>query len=374
MKVVAQNAARVWGGNEKWLGVLGAGLSRRGHDVLVSCRTGDVRDRYERLGLRTTAIRPRGEGDIFSALQFSRWLNRERPDAVLLTSWVPSVLGAWAARAANIPRVVVRQGIVREFPRSPIRARAYRRWIDMMIVNSPEIREAWLAGGNGYPADRVRVILNGVASRRAEREELRRRLREELGVQPETILIGGAGHLFTRKGFDILLRGFSVADVPDSRLAILGEGDHADALRSLGRELGIADRIDWLGGRSNGPDIIGGYDVFVLSSRNEGMANVMLEAMAAGAPVIAADVSGVRTALAATTDRPAGGWLYAPDDVDALSTAIRNVVGSLRSDDRLVRQRVDEAHWRIENWFSIDRMIDECEAVLFGPAPSHAVV
>jgi glycosyltransferase involved in cell wall biosynthesis len=366
MKVVAQNSARVWGGNEKWLATLARGLRERGHQIVLSCHPGSVQQNFDRLGFRTTAVRPRGEADVISAVRFARWLKDERPDAVLLTSWVPTVLGAWAARAARVPRLVVRQGIVREFPRSPIRSFAFRKWIDAVIVNSPEIRQAWLAGANDYPPRRVHVIMNGVEPRRDRRADLRRRLREELGLAPATMLVGGAGHLFPRKGFDVLLRGFASAALTDSRLAILGDGDDAHRLHALAEELRIGGRVDWLGHRANGPEIIAGYDVFVLSSRNEGMANVMLEAMASGVPVIAADVSGARTALAATAERGLAGWITPGDDADALGAALREAASSLRGDRQIVHDRVDEAYWRIENWFSIDRMIGECEAVLSG--------
>lgn len=372
MKVVAQNSARVWGGNEKWLATLASGLTERGHQILVSCHPGSVRENFDRLGLRTTTIRPRGEMDVLSALRFARWLNDERPDAVLLTSWVPTVLGAWAARAAHVPRLVVRQGIVREFPRAPIRSFAFRKWIDAVIVNSPEIRDAWLAGADDYPPSRVHVIMNGIESRLDRRDDLRRMLREELGVAPATILVGGAGHLFPRKGFDVLLRGFAAAALNDSRLAILGDGDDAHRLHALADELHIGHRVNWLGYRPNGPEIIAGFDVFVLSSRNEGMANVMLEAMASGVPVIAADVSGARTALGATPERGVAGWITRGADADALGVALREAAASIRGDQQIVHDRISEAHWRIENWFSIDRMIGECEAVLSGESQLRA--
>lgn len=366
MKLIGQNSARVWGGNEKWLSNLARGLRERGHEIVVSCRGGPVEENFHSLGFRTTSVRPRGEFDVPSALRFAHWLREEKPDAVLFTSWVPTVLGAWAARAANVRPVVVRLGIVREFPTSPGRAFAFRRWIDALIVNSEEIRDVWLAGAGDYPANRVHVILNGVESTRGKRDELRRALREELRLSATTILYGGAGHLFPRKGFDILLRGFAAAAIPDSRLAILGDGDDANALRSLAGELRIDDRVHWLGRRPNGAEIIAGFDAFVLSSRNEGMANVMLEAMAAAVPVIAADVSGARKALAPTAERPQAGRIVPRDDVEALANALLDVAASLRGDPRDLQSSLDEAHWRIRNWFSIEQMIDECEVVLTG--------
>ena len=85
MKLVIQNSAHVWGGNEKMLATVAAGLSRRGHDVVVSCAHGVVRDRLAEMGLRVTRFRPRGAIDPVSGLSFAAWLAIERPDALLLT-------------------------------------------------------------------------------------------------------------------------------------------------------------------------------------------------------------------------------------------------------------------------------------------------
>lgn len=369
MKLVIQNGSRVWGGNEKWLATLSAGLIARGHEVIVSCPRGAVRERLGEMGIATTGVRPRGVLDVVSGVAFARWLRRERPDALLLTSWQPLAWSAWAGRRAGVPRIVVRLGIVREHPRRGGRARAFRRWVDAMIVNSAEIRDVWLRSAPDYPAERIHVVMNGLRARDAERPALRSRLRNELDVAPETLLVGGAGHLAPRKGFDLLLRAFAAAALPDARVVIAGGGDYLRELREMADALGIADRVHFLGHRDDGPDVIGGCDVFVLGSRNEGMANVMLEAMAAGVPVVATDVSGVRRALGAEEGAPPAGWIVPPDDADAMAAALREVADALVAGSARVEKRTDEAMRRIHERFGVERMVRECEAILFGDAP-----
>lgn len=365
MKLAIQNMSRVWGGNEKWLATLAAGLGERGHDVVVSCPSGPVRDQLETRGIRTSAFRPRGGLDLASGLSFAAWLALERPDVVLATSWQSVAWVAWAAAIARVRRIVLRQGIVREFPRMSPRALALRR-MDALIVNSTEIRDVWVRSAPWFSADKVNVVLNGVTSRMGERDEQRRRIRSELGAAPETLLIGGAGHLAPRKGFDLLLHAFAGASVTNSQLVIIGDGDHRQELESIAARLNIGDRVRWLGHRDDGPHVIGGLDLFVLTSRNEGMANVMLEAMAGGTPVIASDISGVRKAISEGEGRDAAGWIVPAGDVNAITSAIEVVADSVRSDDPGVRERVNEAHWRTTNWFSRDRMVRECEAILIG--------
>lgn len=368
MKLVIQNGSRVWGGNEKWLATLASGLIARGHEVIVSCPRGAVRERLGEMRIATTGVRPRGVLDAASGVAFARWLRRERPDALLLTSWRPLAWAAWAGRRAGVPRVVVRLGIVRAHPRRGGRAHAFRRWVDAMIVNSAEIRDAWLRSAPDYPAERVRVVMNGIRARDGERPALRERLRAELGIAPATLLVGGAGHLAPRKGFDLLLRAFAAAALPDARVVVAGGGDHLAELRALADELGIAGRVHFLGHRDDGPSVIAGCDVFVLGSRNEGMANVMLEAMAAGVPVVATDVSGVRQALAAEPGTPPAGWIVPPDDAGAMADALREVAQALATDPARAAERTGEALRRIRARFGVERMVAECEAILFGAA------
>jgi len=364
VKLVIQNTSHVWGGNEKWLATVATGAAERGHEVVVSCSAGPVREELESRGIRTSGYRPRGVLDVVSGLTFGAWLARERPDVLLATSWQPVTWTTLAAAMARVPRMVLRQGIVREFPRMSPRAVALRR-MDALIVNSTEIRDVWLRSAPWFPPEKMKVVLNGVVSRIGRREERRRRIREELDADPETLLIGGAGHLAPRKGFDLLLGAFAAAGVKDCRLVIIGEGDYRRELESIASALNIRDRVRWLGHRSDGPDLIAGLDLFVLTSRNEGMANVMLEAMAGGTPVIASDISGVRKAIGESDGRGAAGWIVPAGDVKAIAAAVREVEGQIRSGTPDVLQRVHEAHWRTVNWFGTDRMVQECLAILF---------
>ena len=368
MKVVIQNASRVWGGNEKWLAAVASGLQARGHRVVVSCRGGSaVADELARRGVPTTPVRPGGYADVARGLRFAWWLARERPDALLLTSWKAVPWGAWAGRRAGA-RVVVRLGIVRELPPRGRHTRPFRRRVDALVVNAAEVRDAWLRSAPWFPAERVHLVLNGIEVPPPPPDEERKKLRTELGASEDDVLVAGVGHVHRRKGFDLLLDAFMRAALPASRAVIVGGGPEVEALAARAAMLGIGGRVRLAGARDDVPRVLAACDVFVLSSRNEGMANVMLEAMAAGTPVVATDVSGVRAALGASADRPPAGWIVPPNDAGAMAAALGEVAAGLRSGSEAVRARIQEARWRIENWFTVERMIDETEAVLRGSA------
>ncbi|HET6764265.1 MAG TPA: glycosyltransferase, partial [Longimicrobiaceae bacterium] len=330
--LVIVNYGASWGGNEKWLATLAGRLIERGHRVVVATRPdGPVGEELARRGIPVTPVRPGGYGDVVRGLRFGAWLRRRRPDAVLVTSRKGALWGTLAARRAGVRRIAARAGIA-ETPRGFRHQLPFRRWIDAVIVNSRFIADIWHRDAPWFPPERVHVVLNGIQRPPALAATERQRVRAALCADPGAVLVAGAGHVARRKGFDLLLRAVAALDQPEVRAVIVGSGPQETELRALAAELGIADRVVWTGHRSDVPAIVAACDVFVLSSRNEGMANVMLEAMAVGTPVVAADISGVSEALAATADTPAAGWIVPPEDADAIRDALAEILRLRQAD------------------------------------------
>jgi glycosyltransferase involved in cell wall biosynthesis len=364
MRVVIHNGSREWRGNEKQTAYIARGLAARGHRVVVACDPeGALWRELERHGVPLVRERPRGDLDVVSALRFAWRLRRARADAVLLTSWKRIFWGGWAARRAGVRRVVVRLGLMRSLPESWKYHVAFRRYVDALIVNSQEVRARWLRSAPWFPAEAVHLVLNGIE---VERPAGGSTLRAELGLGPEVPVIAAVGGLEQRKGFDLLLAAFARLAVPDARLVIAGSGGEEGRLRARAEALGVADRVHWLRFRSDIPNILAGCDVYASSSRNEGMAVAMLEAMAAGALVVATEVSGVPEALAAQDGRPPAGWIVPPEDAEALALALRRALITARSSPEEAERRRAEARYRVEAWFGVERMVEEVERVLFG--------
>lgn len=168
--------------------------------------------------------------------------------------------------------------------------------------------------GLGIPPEQVMVLRNGVDLERfrpLEREGLRARL----GLTRRTML--AVGHLIERKGYPLVIQ--ALAQLPEVDLLIVGEGEARQALGQLAETLGVAPRIRWLGAVSQEllPEYYNAADLLVLASSREGWANVLLEAMACGTPVIASPVWGTPEIV---TD-PAAGVLMTEISVAALLEA-----------------------------------------------------
>lgn len=359
-------------GNERQVIRIAAGLRARGHDVAVSCRQGGpVMAELAALGIRTTGVRPGGDADLWNALRFAAWLRRERPDAVLLTSWNRAFISAWAANAARVPRIVFRIGGIQPIGhgvRGRLERLALRRWYHAVIANSRAVAES-ITSALPDLADRVHVVVNGMEIAPPRPAPVR----VELGLAEDAVLVAAVGGLERRKGFDLLID--AVASLDDRVHAVLvggGRDEYRRMLEHRARERGVADRVHLLGRRADGAAVTAACDVFALPSRSEGFSVALLEAMAAGKPVVAADVAGAWEGLAARDGRPSAGWRVPVEDADALAAALREVVDGLRAGAAEVRARAAEGAWRAANWFSLERMIDGYEAVLAGRAPGDA--
>jgi glycosyltransferase involved in cell wall biosynthesis len=137
-------------------------------------------------------------------------------------------------------------------------------------------------------------------------------LRRELGVKPQEFLIGGVGRLSHKKGFDLLIEAFHRADLTDAKLVILGEGSQRRRLQRL-----CTPNVALPGFRPNIKGYYQAFDLFVCPSRQEPFGFVLLEALDAGVPIIAADSPGPREVLGKYP-----GDLFPVDDVQALAALL----------------------------------------------------
>jgi glycosyltransferase involved in cell wall biosynthesis len=252
---------------------------------------------------------------------------------------------------------VERLGIEQDLPGKWKYQQAFRKYIDALIVNSEAIKERWLRSAPWFNESEVHVIYNAV-----NRAEGPSTIRTELGISAETPLVAAAGTLEHRKGFDLLLAAFARVNNRNAHLLIAGKGPDELALRRAAAELNIATRVHWLGFRDDLPNVLLGVDAFALTSRREGMANVMLEAMSAGCLIVAADVSGVRAALGARDGRAEAGWIVPVDDEQSFAVALTAALEAASTPKAELMRA--ETRFRAEQWFSLPRMIGEVEAVL----------
>ena len=226
---------------------------------------------------------------------------------------------AWILREGNNTRAMLESDSPGDFARM-IRGRATRlvyRAPDRVLTISNGVAEG-LARDFGVPRDRMRVVYNPV-----EISRVSRLAQEANGVRFPSRFIAACGRLHRQKGFDLLLRAFARLRDPDLILVVLGEGPERRHLESLGRELGIGTRLVMPGNVPNPWAWIARASAFVLSSRWEGFASILVEAMACGTPVVAADCDYGPREIVRDGET---GLLAAPDDTESLAALIHRVL------------------------------------------------
>ena len=358
MKVLLYMGGRRIRGNEVQSLLIVEGLVQRGHDVIVSCRERSaVNDAALKAGARTTARRPRGEFNPVTTAAFANLLRKEKPHAVLLTSWLAAFAASAACRLARVPNTALRVGSVPRIHKWTQRY-ALRSGIDRIIVNSSDVRDHFLEYV-GNDASRIALIFNGVRIGNAQTLPLAERFQ----IPADHTVVVGVGGYEKRKGFDLLLEALAMTS-PDVHAVLVGDGaaERKEELESLARSLEVSGRVHFAGA-VDGVAAIAGSDISVTASQSEGMSVAMLEAMALGKPAISVEVPGAHDALGEHSGRNAAGWIC-KRTADALGATIEDVARAKRNNPLLVKARVDEALWRANNWFAVHRMCDDYERVL----------
>lgn len=358
-RLVAHNGTPFIGGGELWTIRLLRALAQRGHEVEMWVRDRHIRQQVEEHGVKSEAVHLGGPLMIPEALAMSLRLQRNPPDALLLTTFKKTWLGGLAGALAGIPRIVLRIGLSSDLPRRHwTYGLAIHRSVDYVVTNSREIREEVLYDLPTFPPARVRTIWNGVTQ--PERRP-RGALRGQLGLGPHAPLIGTVARLVYAKGQDRLIRALS--GLPEVHCVLAGDGAQRAEFEALARERGVGDRVHFLGHRQDVGVVLADLDLYVVTSRVEGMSSAMLEAMGSGVPVVSTEVSGAREALEPLSDGSAPGWIVAADTASLVSAIAR-----LLSDPDQRSRMSGAAVRRVREQFDTDARTDEWEDLLFGPA------
>lgn len=290
---------------------------------------------------------------------FLALLREFRPDIVHVHAgigWEGHAL-VRAARRAAVPAVVRTEHL-------PYTLRALRQ---------PELERAY--AGGALAADRIICVsdagratfrMSGLDSRRyvtvhngivpSPNRRSRAEVRQGLGLGDEPVLITVA-RLTEQKRHEVLLRALPrvLRRHPDCRLLLVGSGPLRAMLQQLAEALGIAAHVRFLGQRNDVPDLLAGADAFCLPSYFEGHPLVLMEAMAAGLPVVAARSLGITEVVSSGET----GLLVPFEDTIALSAALNRVL----SDRMLASQLGARARLAVRERFSVDAMADKVMAV-----------
>lgn len=356
-----------FGGVEEHIALLSRAVPASGYDPLVVCSELDaLQPLYRRLngfGVRhrlfdthsTRAAKLKSVPRLVSLLKAERVALLHVHLVFTDGGRIPILAG----RLAGIP-VVVTHHTAPSAPQSK-RSRLGRMpllaMVDRFVAVSTANRNDQLRY-MGLPAERTRTVRNGIVvpPEVPDRASARAKLFAELGLPADARLVGGVGRLSEQKGFHYLLEAAAAlrASNPRAHLLLVGDGPLRPKLEARAAELGLSDIVHFVGFRSDTPAVLAGIDVLAMPSLFEGLPLVLLEAFAAGCPVVAHAVDGIPEVI----DDGVNGYLVARGDVAALTERLARLLGDPESAARMSAA----AHQKAVQELTVERMAREmCE-------------
>lgn len=345
-------------------------LVKRGDHVWILCLDDEVGRRFEEVGANIEHsplwFHPINPLDVVPFLQLYALCRRQRFDLVATHTSKGGFLGRVAARLAGIPHIIhhahgfafreCNRPVVRRFYIESERLAA--RCCDSIISVSEDHRQG---GIRERVADgtKIHTVLNGIDLRPfmgADRVAARRRL----GFADNEILLCVASRLAPKKGLEYLIQSMpaAIAQFASIQLVLFGEGPIRKSLCHEAARLGISNRIHFPGFHPDIPQLLAAFDLILQPSLSEGLSISVLEAMAAGRPLIACNIQGNREVIR----HGETGLLVPPADSAALSEAIVRML----SDPAAAKTMGQNAARECRTRFSEERMIEQTIAIYDG--------
>jgi glycosyltransferase involved in cell wall biosynthesis len=349
------------GGLERVVVTICRTIDRERFEPQVLCLrgSGPLAWELEEIGVPVVDIGGRpGTADYLAFWKVAREVRARRIDVVHTHNSLALFDGFAAARLAGV-RTLVHTDHARDFPdklRYMVVEHLVSHFIYRMVAVSEHTRDNLMRYEKISPG-RIVTIPNGIDDRRFGNGRPREEMRRELGISSGAPVIGLGARLTEQKGVVHLLHAMVPLRerVPGVTLLVAGTGDQEETLQRAARELGVQENVRFLGARLDMPELLGMFDVYAMPSVWEGLPMALLEALAAGCPVVASDVGGIPTVIRHRVN----GSLVPPRD----PTALAEELAWLLSDEDARAQYRDEGRRTFLAGFSAEAMTRRYEAL-----------
>jgi glycosyltransferase involved in cell wall biosynthesis len=290
--------------------------------VLCLRATGDYTPEIENLGIKVTLVPQKKKGaDYFAFLKVAKILREERINVIHTHNTQPFIDGTMGGLLAGV-KTMVHTDHARDFPdkRRYMFAEWFLSHFVRRVVAVSEHTAQNLVKYEKISPRKITVIPNGIDGSKYAISIDKDKKRGELGITKKGPIIGVGVRLCEQKGITYLLKAMPdiIKSFPDCTLIIAGRGPLEPELKAEAKSLGIMDNVRFLGMRLDIPELLQIMDCYVLPSLWEGMPMVLLEAMAAGCPIVATNVGGISSVI--TPEET--GSLVEPEDSKAISNAV----------------------------------------------------
>jgi glycosyltransferase involved in cell wall biosynthesis len=353
-----------FGGGERAFAQIINSLDREKFEVFTACSPKGLFVEKIRQSAQVIPFDLNNRFNLIKIYELSKAIRRHSIAIVHTQGARADFFGRIAARLSGVPRIISTVATpVEGFDVNPVKKAIYvmldrfsEKFTRKFIVVSQVLKDK-LAKNHRIPLKDINLIYNGIEVNEYAPAAVSYSLRKELGLCDDALLIGAIGRMVAVKGFVYFLQAIkqiekdSQIDSGKIKYVIVGEGGLRRSLEALSKQLGIDDRVIFLGFRPDTKEIISSFDIFVLSSLYEGQPITLLEAMALAKPVIATEIDGVKETLV----NGHNGLLVEPGNSSALAGAI---IDLLKHKDKALALAV-QARKTVEEKFNLAQKIKQ---------------
>jgi glycosyltransferase involved in cell wall biosynthesis len=353
------------GGAERVLEMIVQNLDPQKYQFIICSlkKKGVIGQRLEKQGFKVIALHTGEKENIWNWLDGLRVLmhlflicRREKIDLIHSHLFRANVLSRIAGGLlVGTPFIISSIHILEE-------EKKYHLWLehltsplaDKIIAVGEEVKKFMIEKAK-IPTDKLLTIHNGIEINHLKKEISTQKLQKELKLKPETKIITTVGRLACQKGHIYLLQALKLVleKEREVNLLVVGEGPLRKFLEEISREMGVREKVSFLGVRENIEEILALTDIFVSASLWEGLPLSVMEAMASGRPVIVTDIASHRELV---EDRVTG-LLVPVKNPFALAKAIKELLGH----EERRREMGEAGRQKVEKNFSLQKMVEKTE-------------
>lgn len=354
MRILQINSAKNWGGGEAHTHLVCKGLIKRGFEVTLACRPNSaIAKVFAQEGLKTMNFGLKNALDLVSGYKMAQFCCQNNITIIHAHLGRDYWLAAWAKLFYPPVQIVFTRHVL-----IPLKKSIFHCWLFSQaskIIAVSKVVEETVIDSNLVGKEKIITIYNGIDIEKFSTAPVGR-LRREIDADSHTKLIGIIGQVSPHKGQDVLIKCLPLIlrSRNDVRCVIIGgdfrNGTYIDQLKKLATDLGVDERVDFLGQRNDIHELLKDIDVFVLASQMEPFGLVVAEAMAAAVPVVATRFGGA----AELVEDGITGLLVSYGDVEAMTSAIINLL-----DDNLRESIIKEASAKVKTMCSQEKMISD---------------
>ena len=358
LSILQINSSKTWAGGETHIKDLIKGLSEKNHNIFLAVRS-QIAGSFEDMDVNLKVLPLKNSIDFYSVWKLAKIIKKNKIDIIHVHNGKDYWLAVLAQYFAGRAKIVATRHILKPLGNSFLHKKMFAK-IDQFIAVSKKVKDNLIKENNVSP-EKIKVIYNGMDLSNYNNINSEY-LYSELNIKKDNFIIGSVGTLCNRKNQKLLIDIAKKIELDNIKFIIVGQ-DFSDKKKYKNGFLNkinqnnLEDKFIMTGYRTDVPELMNFFDLLVVPSKSEAFGLVAIEAMAAGTPVIANKIDGLKEVIKNNNS----GILVSDNNINEYKTSILNIYNN----KDLMNKYINNGYKRVKSKFSLKKMIKSVEKIYF---------